>query len=36
VEGEPLRALAADAGQLLQFVNQASHWLGKLGHCVIG
>ena len=32
VEGETLRALAANAGQLLQFVNQPGHGLSELGH----
>jgi hypothetical protein len=32
VKGEPLRALAAHSGQLLQLVNQASHRLGKSVH----
>jgi hypothetical protein len=36
VEGEPLRALAANAGQLFQFVDQPAHGLGKFGHKKIG
>jgi hypothetical protein len=29
---EALRRLAANAGQLLQLVNQSNHGLGKSGH----
>src|SRR5271157_3396465 len=29
---QALRALAADAGQLFQFINEPGHRLGKLGH----
>lgn len=31
VEGEPLRRFAADAGQLLQFVDEPRHRLCKFG-----
>ena len=34
--GPAVSLSGADAGQFLQFVNQSSHRLGKLGHCVIG
>lgn len=32
VEGEPLRRLAANPRQFLQFVDQSRHRLGKVGH----
>ncbi len=32
VEGEPLRALAADSRQLFEFVDEPGHRLGKFGH----
>src|SRR5437588_870501 len=32
VEGEPLRALVADARQLPQFFNELSHRLGEFSH----
>ena len=35
VESQPLGALVADARQLLQFVNQPSHWFGELGQSVL-
>jgi hypothetical protein len=32
VEGKALRALGANAGELFQFIDQARHGFGKLGH----
>jgi len=32
VEGQTLRALGADAGELFQFINEPRHGFGKLGH----
>jgi hypothetical protein len=32
MEGETLRALAPDSGQLLQFINEPGHRLGKFRH----